>query len=615
MVWSEENEYLIRKLETVISKSNNSKVSLHIFIPKDSTSIPRGYPWVVTHESLTSEEDAAKVGLIVHILQKYDFSAGSNMKNDRKRSSQRNTIYIVQNENEDYRELIGVLANSQRGSNVKVLLLNSFDSRSSSPEKVHCKNCHAIFHKEPRENSHRVKNDRDDNHAFNGKTSSPDSKQGSQIESNLCLLCGSQRQEQQPREDLSIRFSRHFSDQDRRRNDTFEKLGRFQNVASTEVERKVYLFNENNTKKCQLPVYSSCSPCPCPCGRWIPGRDVKEVRDGNECRYCKDKPPLVNTSKFISNAFSKKEERSRSSEEYNGRENCHCSEEETHICLEYLLAKLANPPEKLNLGRSESAPSIFYHGEFNDDKSTPTGVETLEKGTSTEGDLERIVRVKSVDKSTEMRTSTTEKSTNTPVEKSTNTMHEKSTSTDDLEVKIVDKAEHILNEDATEISLELPKDDKKSFRFSCVFCPGKAYRSKNLLDVHMKNNHKKCNCPCQQYFRTREDYLAHFYFVYPLPCMVDKKCPERFRSLYYQSLHHRDAHYALKPFFCIPCYRMKEDTTTRAAVTAFKDIASLRIHASSHGHDTKEMYLASIDDKPDDSKLPFSMRCSGINYC
>ena len=613
MVWSDQNEHLLRKLETVISKSNSSKVSLHIFVPKDSTSVPRGYPWVVTHESLTSEEDAAKVGLIVHILQKYDLSAGATVKNGRKRSSQRSTIYIVQNENEDYGELIGVLGSSQRGCKLKVLLLNSFDSRSTSPEKAHCKHCHVR-----REYGPRVKNDRElksNSDTVNGKTSPADCKQSSENESNFCLLCGKQRQQQQPRGDLNIRFSRHFNKQERRKNDTFEKLGKFQNVASTEVERKVFLVNENNAKLSQLPVCSSRSPCPCLRASWISDRDVKEVHDGNEYRYCMDKLPLGNPSKYVSDTLAKKEERSRSSEEYNAREDCHCSEEETHVCLEYLLAKLANPPETLNLGRSESAPNIFFHGEFKDDKSISIGVETREKGTNTEGDFERIMRVKSTDKSTEMRTSTTEKSTNTPVERSTNTMHEKSTSTDDLEVKIVDKVEHIPIEDSVDASFELPKDDKKSFQFSCVFCPEKTYRSKHLLDVHMKNNHKKCNCPCQQYFKTREDYLAHFYFVYPLPCLVDKKCPERFRSLYYQSLHHRDAHYALKPFFCIPCYRMSEDRTTRAIVTAFKDIASLRIHASSYGHDTKDMYLASIDDKPDDSKLPFSMRCSGINYC
>jgi len=573
MIWNEENEFLIKELEAAISKSSNSDVFLHVFVPKDSTSIPRDYSWIVKHESLTSEEDAAKIGLIVHVLQKHDSSMGRNIKNGRRRTSQRGTMYIVQNRNEDFGEVIGALQNSKGGSTVKLLLLNSFDSPAVSPEKERCALCNAITNgdmEEQLENPPHARRSDDSEIA-----SSPDSKRGSQNELVSCLLCGKQRRH--PIEEMNVKFSRYLNIKDHQK----------------QYSPRHYLRDSLSSD----PDYVT------------------------ECRNCRDKRSSLNQLRYAHNGIGNNEERSKSSEEYNNRVNCHCSADGTRICLSCLLAKLARPHLELKLGRSESAPGIFFHGDFGvrergRDLEAPTETETLEKGTSTEDDLDMFVRVKSIDKSTEIEILTVEKSTNTPVEKSTSTMHEKSTSTDDLEEKIVDKVvETSLDETAKDVQDELPFDLKKSLFYYCTFCPEKTYRSKGLLSVHMKNSHKKCNCPCQEYFRTREDYLAHFYTVYPLPCMVEKKCPERFRNLYYQSLHHKDSHYSLRPFFCIPCYRLQEDKRLARASFTFENIASLRIHASTHGHDPKEMYLVTVNDKPDDSKLPFSMRCSGINYC
>ena len=576
MIWNEENEFLVKELEAVISKSNNSDICLHVFVPKDSTSIPRDYPWIIKHESLTSEEDAAKIGLIVHVLQKHGSSMGRN--NGRRRTLKRGTMYIVQNRNEDFGELIGGLQNSKGGSTVKVILLNSFDLPAVSPENERCALCNAITNgeiEEQLENTSRARRNDDSETA-----KSPDSKRGSQNELTSCLLCGKQRR--YPREEMNAKFSRYLNMKDDQK----------------QYSPRHYLQDSSSSD-----------------------HDIFIDHDVTECRNCRDKRPSLNQLRYAHNGIKNNEERSKSSEEYNNRVNCHCSAEGMHICLSCLLAKLARPPLELKLGRSESAPGIFFHGAFGGrergrDLEAPIEAETLEKGTSTENDLDMVVRVKSIDKSTEVKILTVEKSTNTPVERSTNTMREKSTSTDDLEEKIVDKVvETSLDETAKDTQDELPFDVKKSFFYYCTFCPEKTYRSKRLLSVHMKNSHKKCNCPCQQYFRTREDYLAHFYTVYPLPCMVEKKCPERFRNLYYQSLHHKDSHYSLRPFFCIPCYRLQEDRRLTKASFTFENIASLRIHASTHGHDPKEMYLVTVNDTPDDSKLPFSMRCSGINYC
>lgn len=603
MVWSEENEQLVRRLDPVVSKIGSNRIKLHIFIPRNSTSIPRVHSWTETHESLTSQEDAAKISMIVFILQKFDLRAIENGKDcSRRRSSPTKTIYLVQNENEDYTELLRLLQSSCNESMVdlKLLLINSVDFSEKSAEKRRCKHCKAFIHEvgdAQWENSSVVKScngfkSNGEATLVNEKSSSPIEKQSRQEEGSLCFVCGRYRNQQTlaHKEDINLRFSRHFKSKE---SDGTEKNGKLQFGIQPDAERKE---NDNYWVRNSMQSFLSCSPCNCLRG---------SMGDAIECKSCKER-----LQRYGSDGLTK--ERSKSSEEYKAGENCHCSREGISICVSCLLAKLARPLPELKLGRSESAPGIFFHGEFKDCcVDTHKMTSTLEKGTSVDDDLQAFNRVTSMEKSTEVKIPTCEKWTNTRVEKPAKVMFEKSTSTDDLEKKVERK--DLENHDTRDASYPLPSDNKKSFLYSCTFCPEKGYRSKNLLDVHMKNNHKKCNCPCQQYFRTREDYLAHFYFVYPLPCMVDKKCPERFRSLYYQSLHHKDVHYANKPFFCIPCYKINGDNARIASV--FKDIASLRIHGTSHGHDSRDMYLASIDDNPDDSNLPFSMRCSGINYC
>lgn len=576
MVWSEENKHLIKKLEAVINKCNSERVIMHIFVPKNSTSVPRDQPWIKTHESLTQNADAAKVGLIVFILQEYAHGEKANGKNRAKRRSPlQKTIYLVQSEKDDPSELFSLLQSSGTPSHcdVKLLLLNSVDLALQPQGKARCRECHGLLRDEENEDMKKEQN------FVDRKLGSPYENRLPQSEANPCLICGRHRNRDRPpqnfgqSDELKVRFSRHYSKSHKKGSESRE-------------ERKEYPANENDGTKGSESGYSSC---------------CSYDRDVDECRLCRGM-----LQKHDSEA--KNHERSKSSKEYKAMANCQCSREGATICVNCLLVRLAKPYPELKLGRSESAPGIFYHGKFKEENRFTKSSVTLEEGTSTDGDLEMVNRVATMEKATEVRALTREKSTNTPLTKSTNTSHEKSTSTHDLEGK-----QEVLEESAVEITRPLLSDSKRSLLFSCVFCPEKAYRSKHLLDVHMKNNHKKCNCPCQQYFKTREDYLTHFYFVYPLPCMVDKKCPERFRSLYYQSLHHKETHFASKPFLCIPCCQLNDDAPKTKV--AFKDIASLRIHANSYGHDSREMYLKSIDDKPDDCSLPFSMRCSGINYC
>ena len=154
----------------------------------------------------------------------------------------------------------------------------------------------------------------------------------------------------------------------------------------------------------------------------------------------------------------------------------------------------------------------------------------------------------------------------------------------------------------------------KDGRYVCKFCPDKKFSSANVWKIHMKNSHKKCNCPCGNYFETREDYLAHFYKLFPLACFLERKCPERFRSLYFQAVHHRERHFSERPFYCVQCFDAADDKKSRRR-TCFKDIKSLRIHAESMGHDPKEMFLISSQSETDIETLPWSMKCTGIDFC
>lgn len=189
-------------------------------------------------------------------------------------------------------------------------------------------------------------------------------------------------------------------------------------------------------------------------------------------------------------------------------------------------------------------------------------------------------------------------------------------------------SEHNISDEKskTEARANLSKDIKfaQSLRISCQFCPQKEFFSQDQKEIHMKNSHKKCNCSCGKYFRTREEYLDHFYNVYPLACYENRKCPHRFQSVFYQAAHHSEFHYSLAPFYCVPCQTRKtEEKIAKTIKTSFKDERSLRIHGCSLGHNENEMFLFDFDEptalnaKADTSlqrKSP-TRTCSNLNYC
>ena len=71
-------------------------------------------------------------------------------------------------------------------------------------------------------------------------------------------------------------------------------------------------------------------------------------------------------------------------------------------------------------------------------------------------------------------------------------------------------------------SFQKESDLKQHIRdqLRCAFCPTKVFCSPDVLEIHKKNSHKKCACPCGQYFGERLEYLDHFFAVYPSPASI-----------------------------------------------------------------------------------------------
>lgn len=152
----------------------------------------------------------------------------------------------------------------------------------------------------------------------------------------------------------------------------------------------------------------------------------------------------------------------------------------------------------------------------------------------------------------------------------------------------------------------------KTNKYHCPYCVTKTFAKQEIFEVHLRNVHKKCNCSCEHYFVSREDYLDHFYEVFPLFCFESRKCPERFRSLHYQAIHHAQAHYSQKPFHCVPCtYERLSSNISRKV--CFKDVESLTAHGKDMLHDEEEMFLK-IKATGQNEKLALTGRANAINF-
>ena len=64
-----------------------------------------------------------------------------------------------------------------------------------------------------------------------------------------------------------------------------------------------------------------------------------------------------------------------------------------------------------------------------------------------------------------------------------------------------------------------------SNQLRCTFCPGRVFCAKDDLEHHLRATHKKCPCPCGEYFGSRKSYLDHFFSRYPTPKSIIPRYP------------------------------------------------------------------------------------------
>ena len=65
----------------------------------------------------------------------------------------------------------------------------------------------------------------------------------------------------------------------------------------------------------------------------------------------------------------------------------------------------------------------------------------------------------------------------------------------------------------------------------CAFCPPKVFCSPEMLEIHKRNSHKKCACPCGRYYGERLSYLDHFFAVYPSPATLSSPMAAKCKKL------------------------------------------------------------------------------------
>ena len=586
MIWENSSEFIIKMLQYIVDRGEIGRFLLHVFVEKNNSRIFVNRPWILVHESQTNGKDAVKVNFVAFLVHKYGMCERNGLH--KTRALERKTMYLVQHHDQNHEELLALLrlSNICLDTDMKLLVIDD-NSRGTVTElnsrnymcSESCKFCDSLI-KESVENRHSLLRRGANNEEVNGTLLAHPlahvQGEGSIKLLRVCDICNSK---QGIGNDKAGNKTGSISDCHFKDNEDLANAG-----------------PGNIGLVCPFCKHSSC---------------LKVINESFSNQGCTNK----NCHRSGCENFTKKvvfeEEKFKKHFSNMVRKECLCTRESTRVCFTYLLSKLSKSTTNSKLRRSQSAPKIFVHGSFtpNATSSGPMESVTRDVATNTENIdfMEGFKRGKGVlfaDKATD------------PLEiQPIKALFDKSTSSSDLEIEVRGDNANNSSDIKSESNSFLDQDHGKNLDHSCKFCPKKSYRSKELLAVHMRNNHKKCNCPCQNYFKTRDEYLAHFYSVYPLPCLVDKKCPERFRNLYYQSLHHKESHHAEKPFFCIPCRNHNIERGMKSRSVTFKDVASLRIHSTSYGHNPQKLYLVSDNDKIDDSNLPFSMRCSGINYC
>ena len=130
-------------------------------------------------------------------------------------------------------------------------------------------------------------------------------------------------------------------------------------------------------------------------------------------------------------------------------------------------------------------------------------------------------------------------------------------------------------------------EDHLARQRSCEFCPDKIFCSTKKLEEHMGKTHRKCDCSCEEYYETRDEYLEHFYSNLPLPCLEEPSCSERFPNIEFQAFHHKSVHGATYPYYCMACYKKKY-------LVCLKTAEELLNHVEEERHNDEEFSFAQI---------------------
>lgn len=121
----------------------------------------------------------------------------------------------------------------------------------------------------------------------------------------------------------------------------------------------------------------------------------------------------------------------------------------------------------------------------------------------------------------------------------------------------------------------------------CEFCPEKIFCSPRKFEEHMEKTHKRCDLGCEKYYETNADYLQHFYSRLPLPCLEEPSCSERFPNIEIQAFHHKSAHGATYPYYCMACYKKRY-------LVCLKTAEELLNHVEQERHQEEEFSFAQI---------------------
>jgi len=124
----------------------------------------------------------------------------------------------------------------------------------------------------------------------------------------------------------------------------------------------------------------------------------------------------------------------------------------------------------------------------------------------------------------------------------------------------------------------------------CRFCDEKIFCDAMKFKKHIKKYHVYCDCSCEEYYNTVEEFLEHYSGVYPLPCLESPDCRARFKNIDEQAFHHKLAHGARYPYYCIACYGNRKLTCVRTS-------DELIAHVKDIKHKKKEFNLVMIPDK------------------